>query len=372
MPRDYYEILGVPRSASATEIKKSFRSLARQLHPDVNRKDPDAEARFKEAAEAYEVLGNPETRATYDRYGHEGLKRGGFHDFSQFSFEDIIRSFFGDSLFGEDFFGSAWGGRPGGADVRAVVEITLEEAATGTVSGVAFESLGDCSKCEGTGAARGTARQTCSECGGSGKVQSVTSTAFGQFIRTGQCKICGGEGSIVPTPCDACGGSGLVMATRKLDVEIPPGIANGQTMRLMGQGGLSGRGGEPGDLYVEVAVKPHEKFARSGDDIIYHLSLTMVDAALGKMVTIPALGGEEELEIKPGTQPGEVKVLKGKGMPHLQGKGRGDLKIVLDVMLPVNLNEEQTELLRQFDETASAKNYTPDKGLFSKIKSAFQ
>lgn len=372
MKRDYYEVLGVPRTAGDKEIKKAFRVLARELHPDVNRSDPGAEAKFKEAAEAYEVLSNPETRATYDRYGSEGLKRGGFQDFSQFSFEDIIRSFFGDMVFGEDFFSSAWGGERGGVDISTLVEISLNEAANGVEREIEFESVGSCSDCEGSGAAPGTSREKCSQCNGSGKVKAVTRTAFGQFVRTGICRVCNGAGSTVKTPCSQCGGSGLASTTRNLEVEIPAGIADGQSIRLLGQGSIGVRGGRPGDLYVGVTVKPHDNFIRDGNDLLYHLPLTMVDAALGKKVAVPTLEGGEAVEIKPGTQSGEVKILRGKGMPHLKSRSRGDLKVVLDVMMPRNLTEEQRQLLKQFEEATNENNYAPEKGFFSKLKSAFK
>ena len=372
MNMDYYEVLGVPRTADEKEIKKAFRALARELHPDVNKSDPAAESKFKEAAEAYEVLSNPETRATYDRYGRDGLKRGGFHDFSQFSFEDIIRSFFGDSVFGEDIFRSSWSGGQGGADISTFVEITLEEAAAGANREVEFEAVGHCSDCEGSGAAPGTGRETCSQCNGSGRIKAVTRTAFGQFIRTGVCNQCHGAGSTVATPCSTCRGSGLVSALRKQEIEIPAGIADGQSIRLLGQGSISVRGGQPGDLYVGVTVKPHDVFIRDGDDILFHQHLTMVDATLGKKVFVPTLEGEEEVEIKAGTQSGELKVLRGKGIPHLKGRGSGDLKVVLEVMMPRNLTEEQKDLLRQFDKASSENNYEPSKGFFSKLKSAFK
>jgi len=371
LKRDYYEVLGINRSADEKTIKKAFRIQARELHPDVNTSDPEAEVKFKEAAEAYEVLSNPESRATYDRYGHDGLKGGGFHDFSQFSFEDIVRSFFGDSFFGEDLFGGRRG--PGrGGDAAVAVEINLNEAATGIKKDVSFDAIDRCESCDGTGAAPGASRSTCTACNGHGQVRNVASTAFGQFVRNGPCRECGGAGSTVSEPCPACGGRGVAVKTQSLEVEIPAGIADGQNMRMPGRGSVSEGGGAAGDLYIQVSVKPHETLVRDGSDLIFSLPLTVVDAAIGATVTVPTLEGEEEIEIKPGTQFNEVQVLRGRGMPFLQKRGQGDLKIVMDIMVPRNLSAEQKDLLRQFDESTSARNYSGHEGLLKKIRAAFR
>ncbi len=372
MKRDYYEILGVPRTSGPKDIKKAFRALARQIHPDVNKNDPEAEAKFKAAAEAYEVLSNPETRATYDRYGHDGLKRGGFQDFSQFSFEDVIRSFFGDSLFGEDLFGFSRGGPVKGQDAAVAVKLSLSEAAQGVRREVEYEAVDFCEACNGSGAAAGTSRRTCSACGGSGQVQSVHRTPFGQFVQRGACLRCGGTGSTVEKPCPDCRGRGLAAVHKRLKVEIPAGIADGQSIRLLEKGSAGEKGGRPGDLYVQVEVEPHEQLIRDGNDLIYHLPLTMVDAAVGTSLSVPALDGEEKIVVKAGTQPGELKVVKGKGMPFLRGRGRGDLKVIMDVMIPQYLNAEQKKLLKQFDGVTTEKNYARDEGLFEKLKAAFK
>ncbi|MCL6106434.1 MAG: molecular chaperone DnaJ [Actinobacteria bacterium] len=372
MKRDYYEVLGVPRSAQENDIKKAFRKLARQIHPDVNTQDPDAEAKFKEAAEAYEVLSNPETRATYDRYGHDGLKRGGFQDFSQFSFEDIIRSFFGDSLFGNGMFGFGQGGPVKGRDVSVPVEIELGEAATGVRREVEYDAVDYCEACEGSGVAPGTSRETCPACGGSGQQRKVQNTPFGQFVQQRPCRDCAGAGSIVKAPCPECHGRGAVMKHHKLAVDIPAGIADGQSIRLLEKGSVGEMGGRPGDLYIHVAVRPHEQLVRDGNDLIYHLPLTAVDAAVGAHLKVPSLSGDEELEIKPGTQPGEVKVLKGKGMPSLRGRGKGSLKVIMDVIIPHDLSAQQKKLLREFAKTTTDKNYARDEGLFEKIRAAFR
>jgi molecular chaperone DnaJ len=372
MNRDCYEVLGLARNASDKEIKKAFRSLARELHPDVNSKDPDAESKFKEAAEAYEVLSNPETRATYDRYGFDGLKRGGFQDFSQFSFDDIIRSFFGDAVFGEDMFGM---GRTAsrGEDIGVAVELTLAEAASGVTREVEFDVVAACETCEGSGAEPGTDRETCQTCNGVGQVRTVTSTAFGQFMRTGACGTCGGIGSIAASPCTSCNGSGLAIASRKIEVEIPPGIAEGQSIRMPGRGSMGGIGSQPGDLFVQVSVAAHDALIRDGDDLVYHLQLTMVEAAAGNKTIVTTLEGDEEIEVKAGAQFGEVIILKGRGMPSLRGRGRGDLRIIIDIIIPRHLTPEQKEMLQEFEDTTSEKNYAGDSGsLFSRIKAAFR
>lgn len=371
MKRDYYEVLGVTRDAGGAEIKKAFRALARDIHPDVNKNDPDAESKFKEAAEAYECLSNPESRATYDRYGFEGLKRGGFQDFSQFPFEDILRSFFGEGIFGEDIFGGGGGGPARGGDVAVAVEISLEEAASGVTREVEFEAVAACDDCEGSGAAPGTEKHQCPACKGSGQVRTVARTAFGQFMQTGACRSCGGDGSIIETPCGACRGRGRVITGRKLQVDMPAGIADGQSIRLSGKASVGERGGPAGDLYVQVSVTEHGQLGRDGDDLVYHLTITMVEAAVGTTVTIPVLEGEEELEVKPGTQFGEVRVIKGRGMPLLRGRGRGDLKVIMDIIIPRNLTGEQKDLLKQFAETTTEKNYNREEGLFDKIRAAF-
>jgi molecular chaperone DnaJ len=370
--RDYYEVLGLPRDADDRAIKTSFRRLARELHPDVS-DHPEAQERFREAAEAYEVLSKAETRELYDRYGHEGLRTGGFRptDFDLGGLNDLFAAFFGDDLFG------GRGGRPGrrsarGADVLAEVEIELAEAASGVKLSVPFPAVVDCPACRGSGAAPGTSPTTCSGCGGSGRLQSVSNSFFGQVVRTQACPQCGGLGEVVETPCPECEGGGRVSEERKLEVEVPPGIHDGQRIRLSGEGHAGVLGGRSGDLYVLVHVRSHERFVREGNDILSHVDLTMTQAALGTAIAVETLEGEVELEFDPGTQPGEVRVLRGQGMPVLQGRGRGDHRVLVNVAIPVQLTEEQRALLQEFGRGESESTYRSDGGFFEKLRSAFR
>lgn len=369
--RDYYEILGLSRGADEKEVKSAFRRLARELHPDVN-DGPDAEERFREAAEAYEVLSKRETRELYDRYGHEGLRTGGFRptgfDFANLT--DLFSVFFGDDLFG----GMGGGGRRSGrgADVLAEVEIELVDAATGTKRSVPLPVAVTCSTCSGSGAAPGTTPETCKRCGGAGRLQSVSSSVFGQFVRTQTCPDCSGTGEVLTNPCPDCKGAGRVTEERTLEVQIPAGIHDGQRIRLSGEGHAGVLGGRAGDAYVLVHVRPDPRFVREGNDIIATVGLTMTQAALGATLTIPTLDGDLELELKPGTQPGEIRVLRGKGMPILQGYGRGDHRILVDVAIPRHLADEQRRLLEQFADSEHESNYKRDEGLFDKLRAAFR
>jgi molecular chaperone DnaJ len=367
--RDYYEVLGLSRGASEREIKSAFRRLARELHPDVS-DAADAEERFREAAEAYEVLSKPETRELYNRFGHEGLRTGGFRPTDFANIADLFSVFFGDELFGMP--GGAARRSARGADVLAEVAIDLEEAANGVLRAVPFPVAVTCATCGGNGAAPGTKPDTCPRCEGSGRLQSVSSSVFGQFIRTQTCPECGGVGTVISTPCDGCRGTGQTTEERTLDVEIPPGIHDGQRIRLSGEGHVGALGGRAGDAYVLVRVRPHEQFVRDGNDIVSTVDLTMIQAALGAHLSVPTLAGEADLEFKPGTQAGEIRVLRGRGMPVLQGFGRGDHRLLVNVSVPRNLTDEQRRLLEEFARSEHDANYQPDEGFFDKLRAAFR
>jgi molecular chaperone DnaJ len=368
--RDYYELLGVRRDASETEIKRAFRQLARELHPDVS-EAPDADVRFREVVEAYEVLSKSETRDLYDRYGHAGLRSGGFQaghvDFGNLA--DLFSAFFGDdALFG----GRSRGGAARGADLAATVEIDLVEAAHGVTRNVPFEAAATCARCGGDGAEPGSEITTCPNCDGSGRLQQVTRSVFGEFVRTQTCPTCAGSGRRIEQPCAECRGLGRVVEERTVSVDIPPGIHHGQRIRLTGEGHAGLVGGRAGDVYVEVRIRPDERFVREGDDIYATVDLTFTEAALGATLQIPTLDGEEKLELAPGTQPGEIVVLRGRGMPVLQGRGRGDQRILVNVLVPRRLSEEQRRLLHEFDKHADETTYEKSEGLFDKLKSAFR
>jgi molecular chaperone DnaJ len=367
--RDYYEVLGVSRAADDGEIKRAFRRLARELHPDVSAA-PDAHERFREVVEAYEVLSKRETRDLYDRFGHAGLRGGGFTP-TQFDFgslTDLFAAFFGDDLFGV-------GGRPGrsrGGDVGVSVELELVEAAAGAKREVQVPVAVTCSTCAGSGAAPGTSPVTCATCGGSGRLQRVSRSAFGEFVRTQTCPDCRGVGRTIEVPCADCRGEGRTIQQRTLEVEIPRGIHDGQQIRITGEGHAGGSGGRAGDVYVEVRVRPDPRFVREGDDIFSTVDLTITEAALGATVAVPTLDGDAELEFPEGTQPGEVRVLRGRGMPVLQGFGRGDHRVLVNVAVPRRLNEEQRRRLEEFARSTDDETYRADEGFFEKLKSAFR
>jgi molecular chaperone DnaJ len=366
--RDFYEILGVPRNVDDAALKKAFRSRARELHPDVS-EAPDAETRFREVVEAYEVLSKAETRELYDRFGHAGLRSGGFRP-SSFDFADLTDLF--SAFFGDDLFGVHGRGRARGADLAAEVEIELVEAARGLRREVPFEVAVVCADCGGDGAKPGTSPVECPSCGGLGRLQQVSRTVFGEFVRTQACPRCEGAGRIVTEACPACHGGGRVVEERKLEVEVPPGIHDGQRIRISGEGHSGQLGGRAGDLYVLVRVKPDPRFVREGNDIFSTVDLTMTQAALGATVTVPTLEGERDLSFQAGTQPGELVVLRGLGMPVLQGFGRGDHRVLVNVAIPRRLSDEQRRGLEDFERSAGPDTYRADEGFFDKLKSAFR
>jgi molecular chaperone DnaJ len=366
---DYYELLGIPRDADGAAIKKAFRRLARELHPDVS-EHPEAEAKFREVTEAYEVLTNAETRALYDRFGHDGLRSGGFRptQFDMGGLSDLFSAFFGDDVFGARARGS--GAR--GADVAAEIEIDLAEAAKGISVKVPFQVAVSCAVCGGDGVEPGTQARTCSDCGGAGQLRQVARSVFGEFVRAQTCPTCNGRGVIVEHPCKACRGGGRVLEERAIDVDVPAGIHNGQRIRVSGEGHAGVLGGRSGDVYVLVHVRPHPSFVREGNDIFSQVDLTISQAALGARLTVETLDGAVELDLPPGVQPGEVRVLRGRGMPVLQGFGRGDQRVLVNVLVPRRLTAEQRRLLEEFDQASDEQTYHTDESFFEKLKSAFR
>jgi molecular chaperone DnaJ len=370
--RDYYEVLGVERNATPEEIKKAYRRLARKHHPDVNPEDKAAEAKFKEVKEAFDVLSEPNRREQYDRFGHAaeerngagfgGFGQGGFSGFG--GFEDIF-----------DIFGGGMRGRrpnapQRGNDLRYDMEITLHDAATGLESMVTIPRVEHCETCKGTGAKPGTDVVTCSHCGGTGQQQVVRNTAFGQFVSIKTCEACKGEGKQIKEPCTSCRGTGRVQKERKIEVKLPPGVDTGSRLRISGEGEAGIRGGPPGDLYVVIHVRPHEIFKREEDDIIIELPISFSQAALGTELDVPTLEGKARIKIPEGTQPGTSFRLRGKGIPHLRGYGRGDQHIKVNVNIPKKMTARQKELLREYAHLSGEDVNAPDKGILDKMKDA--
>jgi molecular chaperone DnaJ len=371
VPRDYYEVLGVGRAADETEIKKAFRRLARELHPDTNTADPRAEEKFKEAAEAYEVLSDADRRRQYDAYGHEGLRRGGFApNFEGFgSVSDLFSAFFGSGGF-DSVFGGVRGGQVQGADVVVGVTIDLAQAARGKTVEVTYESDVRCERCHGNGAEPGTPIVTCPRCHGSGQLQAVSRTAFGQLVRTAVCDVCGGDGRVPEQPCSVCAGEGKVRESRTLHVDVPAGIADGQRIRLSGRGHAGDHGGPSGDLYVVVRVRADERFVRDQEDLHTVIDVPAPHAALGTTVQVPSLDGDIPVEIPAGTQPGEVISLRSRGLPPL-GRGRtGDLHVHVNVVIPRRLSREQRDLLERLADSLDDRNLGSDEGMLAKLKRA--
>lgn len=371
--RDYYEILGLTRDASQEEIKKVFRGLARQYHPDVASNKTEAEKKFKEINEAYAVLSDSEKKELYDRYGHEGLRAGGtgFGDFdfgfSGFGdFSEIFESFFD---FGRSHRTRSEGRRAArGADIRYDIEITLEEAYRGIEKDIVLNSFQKCEACKGKGYGKESHIIVCSLCQGSGEESSVQNTPFGRIIRTHMCPKCHGEGKIPDKPCKDCQGSGKTFKKKTVKVKIPAGIESDSRIRIPGQGETGDYGGSGGDLYVFVFIKPHSVFKRKGDDLFVERDIFFTEATLGAEINIPTLDGDVKLKIPAGTQSGILFKVKNKGIPHLNERGKGDLYVKVTVLVPTKLNDEQKNLLREF---ANAGSQEAEKSFFEKIKDAF-
>lgn len=370
---DFYETLGVGRGASADEIKKAYRRKARELHPDTN-PDPSAEAQFKEVARAYEVLSDPSKRQRYDQFGEAGVGgAAGGSPFDAGGFGDIFDAFFG----GGGPFGGAGqqrgpSGPARGPDLEAVATIDFRDAVFGCQTDVSVRTAIACEDCEATGAAPGTTVSTCRDCGGTGQVRRVRQSILGQVVTAGPCNTCGATGQVIPTPCDTCGGEGRRIVEKTYTVDIPAGVDTGSTLRLTGRGAVGPRGGGAGDLYVHLDVRADDRFERAGNDLLHELHLTMPQAALGTHLPFETLDGEEDLVVPPGTQPGRVFRLRGRGVPYVDGRGRGDLLVRVAIDVPTKLSDEQEELLRRFAASTGDVITPADESFFAKIKSAFK
>ena len=368
MATDYYELLEVERDASTDEIKRAYRIAARRYHPDANPGDAAAEARFKEIVTAYEVLSDDGKRASYDRYGADGPQMGDpFGGFGGGGLGDIFDAFFGGG-------GAGAGPRPGrqsGPDLEVAVDIAFESAVFGAQEEVTVRTAVACETCEATGAAPGTHADTCAQCSGTGQVRQVRQSILGQMVTAAPCPVCRGAGQVIPDPCPTCKGEGREVTDKTYTIDIPAGVDTGSTLRLSGFGAVAPRGGPAGDLYVQVRVLPHPRFAREGDDLIHELHLPFTQAALGAAIRFETLDGDEDLVVPRGTQAGKVFRLRGRGVPHVRGRGRGDLLVRVVVDTPTDLEPDVEDALRQIAASRGEEVAPPDKGFFSRIKSAF-
>jgi molecular chaperone DnaJ len=374
--RDYYDVLGVDRNASADDIKRKYRQLAIKYHPDKNPGDKEAEAKFKECAEAYEVLSDAEKRKRYDQFGHDGLRGFGVHDYSHMNVSDI-GDIFGD-MFG-DVFGDIFGGRRGargarqhrtrGYDLETVVQLTLEEVAAGAEKTIEFTRQDTCAECTGTGVAKGKQPTKCSTCGGAGQVQRAGLGGFFQMVST--CPQCRGTGQVITDPCKKCKGTGQVPKKRKLSVKIPAGVHEGQGIRVAGEGEPGKQGGPRGDLYCYVRIKPHPFLMRDGNNLVVTVPLNFTQMTLGAMIDVPTLDGTKQLKVPAGSQHGSILRVRGQGLPDIRGGYQGDLMVQLSVAIPKKLSSKQEELLREYAKTEEVDVNSESKSFFDKIKEHF-
>lgn len=391
--RDYYEVLGVERGADAEEIKKAYRKMAVKYHPDKNPGDKEAENKFKEATEAYEVLKDPQKRQTYDQFGHAGLSGagaggaggayGGFH--AGFDINDALRAFMrefgaggaagGGGIF-DDLFGMGGGrgrqaGPTAGADIKIRLKLTLEEIASGTEKKLRVKRMVTCDECNGSGAAKGSKKTACVQCGGAGEVRRVTRSIFGQFVNISSCPRCNGTGEIVDTPCKKCNGDGRAEGTSTITVNIPAGVSEGNYLTVAGSGHAGPKGGPPGDAIVLIEEVPHEHFERHGDDIVYQLPISFSQAALGDSVHVPTLNGSAKLKIPAGTQSGKLFRMRGKGIPHLRGFGHGDELVRVHVWTPTELSKEERELYERLGNLQHGKPPKADRSFTERLRKTF-
>lgn len=376
--KDYYETLGISKDADANEIKSAFRKLAKQYHPDLNPDNKEAETKFKEINEAYEVLSDPEKKAKYDQFGHAAFDQNagfgggaGFNDFG-----DIFGDIFGDLFGGGGFSGTNQRARTGpkaGSDLKIKLDINFEEAAFGTKKEIKINRIEKCHVCDGSGAKKGTSKKTCPTCNGTGTVRTVQRTPLGQFASTKICSTCNGTGEIVEEPCTACGGTGKEKKSRKLTINIPAGVDTGSVIPLRGEGNHGERGGPAGDLYVYINVRPHEIFERDGNDVWCEIPISFAKAAMGGSIQVPTIEGKVKYEVPEGTQTGTVFRLKNKGIKNLRGVGKGDQYVRVKIEVPKRLTEKQRSMLEEFAKEMGEQQEKEDKkGFFGKMKDALK
>lgn len=375
--KDLYEVLGLQKGASADEIKRAYRKLAKKYHPDLNPDNKEAEDNMKEVNGAYEILSDAEKKARYDQFGHAGVDPsygagGGYNQYGG-GFEDFDLGSIFDNFFGGGMNQQARKSGPRrGETIQVNVTLTFEEAAFGCSKDVSVTRIEQCDSCGGSGAKKGTHAETCPDCHGSGQVKTAQRTVFGTFQSTAPCSRCRGTGKIIKDPCDECKGSGLLRKTRTLSIKIPAGIDNGQTVSLRGEGNAGANGGAAGDVYVTVSVRPHEMFKRRGQDVMIDMPVTFVQATLGATLTVPTIDGKITYDMPEGTQPETVFRIKGKGIPNINGKGRGDHFVKVKIEIPKNLTAEQRETLKSFDDSVGDNHYKEKKGFFDKMKDMFK